>query len=308
MNELKTAVIGSGPAGLTAAIYLARAKLHPTVFAGESFGGQLMLTTMVENFPGFPEGIMGPDLMNNMFEQAKHFGADIVYQNVTKVNFTNRPLSVYVGDQEYTFDGVVLALGANPKKLELESEGRLTGKGVSYCATCDGAFFKDKEIAVIGGGDSAMEEAIFLTRFASKVHIIHRRESFRASKIMQEKALSNPKIDVLYDTEVAEILGEDKVTGIRIKNSKENTTSELPVGGVFIAIGYTPNTNILEDIVDLDAKGYLKLSPITTQTNKEGVFSAGEINDYKYRQAITAAGEGCKAALDLERYLSGISH
>lgn len=303
MIEETVGIIGSGPAGLTAAIYLSRAMLHPTLFAGSIFGGQLMLTTQVENFPGFPTGINGPDLMLAMIEQAKMFGTQILYEDVTKVDFAQQPYQVYVNDQVHSFHGLVLATGASAKWLGLDSEHRLIGKGVSSCATCDGAFFKEKVVAVVGGGDSAMEDALFLTRFAQKVYIIHRRDAFRASKIMQEKIFKQEKISVLFNTEVHEILGEEKVSGIRLFNNKTQEEQHMDLDGVFIAIGHTPNTHIFKDFIDVDEHGYISLHD-GNKTNLPGIFACGDVDDARYKQAITAAGEGCKAALDLERYLT----
>lgn len=296
-------IIGSGPAGLTAAIYLARANLKPVVIAGLEFGGQLMNTTEVENFPGFPEGIMGPELMQKMLKQAERFGAEIKFINADKVDFSSDEKKVYSGEQVFNARSIVLATGASPKKLNLESESKYWGKGVSSCATCDGAFYKGKVVAVIGGGDSAMEEALFLTRFASKVYVIHRRNEFRASQIMQDRVLKHEKIEPIWDSEVVEVLGnENIVTGLRLKNIQTSKESELSVDGMFLGIGHTPTTSFLQGSVDLDEQGYIKVSD-NTHTNIEGVFVAGDVHDHKYRQAITAAGMGCMAALDVEKWL-----
>jgi len=302
MKNHKTAVIGSGPAGLTAAIYLARADLHPTVFAGTTFGGQLMLTTEVDNFPGFPEGIQGGELMDRMIQQAKKFGAEILYTDVTKTLLSKDSLTLFADEKEYTFDGLILAPGASARTLGIPSEAKFIGKGVSYCATCDGAFFRNKEIAVIGGGDSAMEEATFLTKFASKVYLIHRKDSFRASKIMQEKAMHNEKITIIYNSEIVTVLGTDKVTGITLRNTVDNTERDMQLDGVFIAIGHIPNTAIIKDQVTLNEQGYI-IPMKGSETNIPGVFTAGDVDDAVYQQAITAAGEGCRAALALEKYL-----
>ncbi|KXK25723.1 MAG: Thioredoxin reductase [candidate division WS6 bacterium OLB20] len=295
-------IIGSGPAGLTSAIYTARANLKPLVFAGLEFGGQLMTTTEVENFPGFPEGIVGPELMQHMIKQAKRFGAEIVHQNVSKVDFSGEVKRVWVGADEYKARSVILATGASPRKLGLPSEQEFWGKGVSSCATCDGAFYRDKVVSVIGGGDSAMEEATFLTRFASKVYVIHRRGEFRASKIMQDRVLNNPKIQVIWNTEVLEVKGQDVVGSLRLKNTETGEESDLAVDGMFLAIGHIPNTKFLGDAVELDDQGYIVVKD-KTHTSVEGVFVGGDVNDHRYRQAITAAGMGCMAAIDLERWL-----
>ncbi|KXK10001.1 MAG: Thioredoxin reductase [candidate division WS6 bacterium OLB21] len=296
-------IIGSGPAGLTAAIYLARANLKPVVIAGLEFGGQLMNTTEVENFPGFPEGIMGPELMQKMLKQAERFGAEIKFINADKVDFSSDEKKVYSGEQVFNARSIVLATGASPKKLNLESESKYWGKGVSSCATCDGAFYKGKVVAVVGGGDSAMEEALFLTRFASKVYVIHRRNEFRASQIMQDRVLKHEKIEPIWDSEVVEVLGnENIVTGLRLKNIQTSKESELSVDGMFLGIGHIPTTSFLQGSVDLDEQGYIKVSD-NTHTNIEGVFVAGDVHDHKYRQAITAAGMGCMAALDVEKWL-----
>ncbi len=302
-------IIGSGPAGLTAAIYTARASLAPLVIEGEPSstsdqpGGQLMLTTEVENFPGFPEGIMGPELMSNFRGQAERFGAKFLTEKVTKVDFSARPFKVWVRDDEYHADAVIVSTGARSLMLGLEEEQRLIGHGLSTCATCDGFFFRDHHIAVVGGGDSAIEEASFLTKFASKVTLIHRRDEFRASKIMQERAFANPKIEVLWNHTVTKINGDDKVDGIEVTNTVDGSVSTLPVTGVFIAIGHRPNTDLFAGVLDMDDSGYLQTQPDSSYTNIDGVFACGDVQDHTYRQAITAAGSGCMAAIDTERWL-----
>ena len=304
-------IIGFGPAGLTAAIYTARASLEPLVIEGEPSstsdqpGGQLMLTTEVENFPGFPEGIMGPELMMNFRSQAERFGAKFLTEKVTKVDFSARPFKVWVRDDEYHADAVIVSTGARSLMLGLEEEQRLIGHGLSTCATCDGFFFRDHHIAVVGGGDSAIEEASFLTKFASKVTLIHRRDEFRASKIMQERAFANPKIEVLWNHTVTKINGENKVDGIEVTNTVDGSVSTLPVTGVFIAIGHRPNTDLFSGVLDMDEAGYLQTPPDSSYTNIDGVFACGDVQDHTYRQAITAAGSGCMAAIDTERWLEG---
>jgi len=302
-------IIGSGPAGLTAAIYTARASLAPLVIEGEPSstsdqpGGQLMLTTEVENFPGFPDGIMGPQLMMNFRSQAERFGAKFVTEKVTNIDFSSRPFKVWVRDEEYHADAVIVSTGARSLMLGLEEEQRLIGHGLSTCATCDGFFFRDHHIAVVGGGDSAIEEASFLTKFASKVTLIHRRNEFRASKIMQERAFANPKIEVLWNHTVTKIDGADKVDGIEVTNTIDGSVSTLPVTGVFIAIGHRPNTDLFAGVLDMDESGYLQTKPDSSYTNIDGVFACGDVQDHTYRQAITAAGSGCMAAIDTERWL-----
>lgn len=305
----KVIIIGSGPAGLTAAIYAARADLKPLVLAGVTFGGQLMLTTEVENFPGFPEGIMGPQLMQNLISQAKRFGARLEFKNVTKVEFQTEveagalPVhKVFVGDQEYKAHTVIIATGAVPRKLAVPGEQEFWGKGVSSCATCDGAFYRERVVAVVGGGDSAMEEANFLTRFAKKVYVIHRRDEFRASVIMQKRAQANEKIEFITNTVIEEVAGKDKVEGLVLKNVATNETSELAIDGLFLAIGYIPETELFGKYVDVNEAGYAR--PVErTMSKTPGVFVAGDIEDDHYRQAVTAAGDGCKAALDMEKWL-----
>ena len=295
-------IIGSGPSGLTAAIYLARANLSPVIFSGPEPGGQLMTTTDVGNFPGFEEEIMGPELMRRMRAQAAKYGTSFIEEKITDVDFSKKPFSLTSDRQTVTADSVIIATGASARWLGIESEQRLRGKGVSACATCDGFFFKGKDIAVIGGGDSAMEEATFLTKFANHVTLIHRKPEFNASKIMQERARQNPKISFIVDSEVAEILGTQTVEGIKIKNSKTGVEKVVPVQGVFLAIGHTPNTHFLEGKIAL-TKGYVQVID-NTKTSVEGVFAAGDVQDWRYRQAITAAGLGCMAALDVEKYLA----
>jgi thioredoxin reductase (NADPH) len=298
-------IIGSGPAGLTAAIYAARANLRPLVLAGGMYGGQLMLTTDVENFPGFPDGIMGPDLMIKFREQAERFGARIENVDATSVDFSKRPLAVRTPDAEYEASSVIVATGASARWLGIAGEERLRGRGISTCATCDGAFFRDRHIVVVGGGDSAMEEALFLTRFGKKVTVIHRRDSLRASKIMADRAAANPKISFIWNTVVEEALGDPSLQALRLHNIVDGTRSEIEADALFIAIGHDPNTAIFKGQLDLDKAGYI-VSPDGTSTNVEGVFVAGDVNDIRYKQAITAAGSGCKAAMDAEKYLEAL--
>jgi thioredoxin reductase (NADPH) len=302
-DTLPVLIIGSGPAGLTAALYAARANLKPLVIEGLEAGGQLMITTMVENWPGYRDGIMGPDLMEEMRMQAQRFGATIVAGRVTRVDLNSRPFRVWTDDCEFRAQTLIIATGASAKWLGLLSERRLVGHGVSSCATCDGAFFKGRPIAVIGGGDTAMEEALFLTRFASTVTVVHRRDKLRASKVMQAKAFANPKIKFLWNSEIDEILDVDKgeVTAIVVRNVVTGATSRLDVDGVFVAIGHTPNTELFREHLALNPNGYIVTDG--TRTSIEGVFAAGDVQDYTYRQAITAAGTGCMAAMDAERYL-----
>jgi thioredoxin reductase (NADPH) len=310
VSEVKNVVIiGSGPSGLTSAIYTARANLQPLVIEGEPSstgdqpGGQLMLTTEVENFPGFPDGVMGPELMERMKMQAKRFGAEFITEKVSRVDFSERPFKLWVGDNLHLANTVIVSTGARSRMLGLENESRLLGHGVSTCATCDGFFFKSQHIAVIGGGDSAVEEANFLTKFADKVTIVHRRKELRASKIMQDRAHKNPKIDFAWDSEVLDILGDKKVEGLKLRNVIDGTESTLPVTGAFVAIGHIPNTTIFEGHLDMDAHGYLLTQAGSTATNVSGVFACGDVQDSTYRQAITAAGSGCMAAIDVERWL-----
>ena len=301
-------VIGSGPAGLTAALYAARANLRPLLIEGFEAGGQLMLTTMVENWPGFRDGIMGPDLMGEMRAQAERFGTEVLQGNVTAVDLRNRPFTITLeGGRKVTTAALIIATGASARWLDIGSDRKLSGHGVSTCATCDGYFFRGKPIAVIGGGDSAMEEAIYLTKFASKVTVVHRRDTLRASKIMQDKAFANPKIEFVWDSEVIDVtdLEKGEVTGITLRNLKTGVTSQLPLDGVFIAIGHTPNTSLFKGQLDLDPTGYIVTNG-GTRTNIPGVFAAGDVQDHVYRQAITAAGSGCMAAIDAERYLEGL--
>jgi thioredoxin reductase (NADPH) len=300
--DSKLVIIGSGPAGLTAAIYAARANLEPIVLAGSAPGGQLMLTSDVENYPGFPDGIQGPDLMAAFRAQAERFGTRLMDVDIEKVDFSERPFRIWARGTEYRAQAVIVATGASALWLGLDSETRLRGRGVSACATCDGFFFKDREIAVVGGGDTAFEEATYLTRFATKVHLLHRRDTFRASKIMVDRALAHPKIDVHPNVAVEEVLGNDKVHGLVLRDTKTGDMRELPIEGVFIAIGYEPNTAAFRDWLTVDEKGYLVVRD-ETGSNIEGVFIAGDVHDHRYRQAVTAAADGCKAAIDAERWL-----
>lgn len=297
-------IIGSGPAGLTSAIYSSRANLEPLMIEGEEAGGQLMTTTEVENFPGFDHGITGPDLITVMRKQAERFGTRFITRNVTKVDFSQRPFKVWIGEKLHLAKSIIISTGASAKYLGLPSEKMYANRGVSACATCDGAFFRNQEIGVVGGGDTAMEEAQFLTRFASKVYLIHRRDHFRASKIMVDRALKNPKIEVLWNTEVSEVLGDGKsMTGAKIKSTVEGAVKDLPITGLFLAIGHKPNTDLFKGMLDMNETGYLITQPNTTYTNIPGVFAAGDVQDHVYRQAITAAGTGCMAAIDAERWL-----
>jgi thioredoxin reductase (NADPH) len=301
----KLIILGSGPAGLTAALYAARANLEPLVVAGYTPLGQLMITSDVENYPGFPQGIQGPELMQLFREQAERFGTTILERDATRVDFSSRPFGVWLGTDEYRADAVIVATGASALWLGLPSEEEFRGRGVSACATCDGFFFRNREIAVVGGGDTAMEEALFLTRFASKVTMVHRRDSFRASKIMADRALSHPKIEVLWNKEVAEVRGNATVSGLLLRDTVTGEISELPVQGLFVAIGYKPNTELFIGQLELDERGYLKVVD-ETGSAIEGVFIAGDVHDHRYRQAVTAAGDGCKAAIDAERWLESV--
>jgi len=307
-------IVGSGPAGLTAAIYSARAQLFPLVIEGEPSstsdqpGGQLMLTTEVENYPGFVQGIMGPELMGAFREQAARFGTDFVTAKVSRVDLASRPFGLWVGDPDadeptYSAEAVIVATGAKALMLDLPNEERLLGYGVSTCATCDGFFFRGKDIAVVGGGDSALEEALFLTRFADKVTLIHRRGELRASKVMQQRALDNPKIEFLWHTSVIDVLGETTVSGVRLRNNESGAESELALSGLFVAIGHQPNTELFKGQLDMEDNGYLKTLGTTSYTNVEGVFACGDVQDHRYRQAITTAGSGCMAAIDAERWI-----
>jgi thioredoxin reductase (NADPH) len=307
VEERNVVIIGSGPAGFTAALYAARANLKPLVLKGIESGGQLMLTTDVENYPGFPEGILGPELMELMEKQAARFDAEMLHQAATRVDLSRRPFGVWSGDEEFRARSVILATGASAKMLGVPGEGRLLGHGVSTCATCDGFFFRGQELAVVGGGDSAMEEALFLTRFATKVTVIHRRRELRASKIMQDRAFENDKIDFVWDSVVEEVVGDGQVTGLRLRNLKTGAASELAAGGLFVAIGHTPNTKVFEGQLEM-TEGYITVREPTTQTSVEGVFAAGDVVDFVYRQAVTAAGMGCKAAMDAERFLESQGH
>lgn len=303
-NIRNVIIIGSGPAGLTSAVYTARANLKPLMIEGEEAGGQLMLTTDVENYPGFEHGVTGPELIAVMRKQAERFGTEFLTKNVTQVDFSQRPFKVWVGKDLYQSHTVIISTGARAKYLGLESERKYMNRGVSACATCDGAFFKNVEVAVVGGGDTAMEEANFLTRFASKVYLIHRRDSFRASKIMVDRAMKNPKIQVIWNTEVSEVLGNDKfVTALKLKNTVNGEEQTKEVQGLFLAIGHKPNTDVFKNILNMDDVGYLKTRAGSTYTNIDGVFAAGDVQDPVYRQAITAAGTGCMAAIDAERWL-----
>ncbi len=314
MSHHPVIVIGSGPAGLTSAIYTARANLTPLVIEGELSstsdqpGGQLMLTTEVENFPGFPEGIMGPELMSRFREQAARFGAEFITAKATAIDFSERPFKVWVRNDLYTADSIIVSTGAQSLMIGLEAEERLLGHGVSTCATCDGFFFRGQEIAVVGGGDSAIEEATFLTKFASKVTLIHRRDSLRASKIMQDRAFNNPKIEMLWNTTVTDLAGTDKLEGAMVRNVLTGEESLLPVTGLFVAIGHRPNTDLFSSVLDMEDNGYLITKPGSTYTNIDGVFACGDVQDHTYRQAITAAGSGCMAAIDAERWLEANVH
>ncbi len=314
MSHHHVIIIGSGPAGLTAAIYTARANLAPLVIEGEPSstsdqpGGQLMLTTEVENFPGFPVGIMGPELMIQCRDQAARFGTEFLTAKVTAVDFSERPFKVWVRDAMYTADAVIVSTGAQSLMLGLDNESRLLGHGVSTCATCDGFFFRGQEIAVVGGGDSAVEEATFLTKFASKVSLLVRRDELRASKIMQQRAMSNPKIELIWNTVVDDLLGTDKLQGAVVRNLATGVVETLPVTGLFVAIGHRPNTDLFKGVLHMDDNGYLITKCGSSYTDIEGVFACGDVQDHTYRQAVTAAGSGCMAAIDAERWLEAVSH
>jgi thioredoxin reductase (NADPH) len=305
-EHTKVLIIGSGPAGYTAAIYAARAELAPIMLAGLQFGGQLMITTEVENYPGFPEGVTGPGMMEMFQQQAERFGTRVLLEDATRIDFSQRPFVAETESRRFTADSVIVATGASARWLGIESEQRLVNNGVSACATCDGALFRDKAMVVVGGGDTAMEEALFLTRFATSVTIVHRRDELRASKIMQERAFKNEKIEFAWNSTVDEILGneEDGVTGVRLQDVHTGEKRELEVGAVFIAIGHQPNTELFQDVLDSDENDYLKVRPGTTYSSLEGVFACGDVADPTYRQAVTAAGTGCMAAIDAERWLA----
>jgi thioredoxin reductase (NADPH) len=307
VEERDVVILGSGPAGLTAALYAARANLKPLVLKGIDAGGQLMLTTEVENYPGFPDAILGPELMEKMEKQAARFQAELLHQEATRVDLSARPFGVWSGDEEWRARALIVATGARAKMLGLESERRLLGHGVSTCATCDGFFFRGEELLVVGGGDSAVEEALFLTRFATKVTIVHRREVLRASKIMQDRAFANPKIEFIWDSVVEDVLGDGRVAGARIRNVKTGQDDEVAAGGIFVAIGHQPNTSLFESQLDMEG-GYIVVREPTTATSVEGVFAAGDVVDFIYRQAVTAAGMGSQSAIDAERYLEAQGH
>jgi thioredoxin reductase (NADPH) len=305
MNEIRELiVIGGGPAGYTAALYSARANLRPLVIEGFQWGGQLMITSDVENYPGYADGVLGPEMMADFRRQAERFGAEFVTDDVTRVDLSEQPFRVWVGDDEYRANSVIVATGASARQLGLESELALQGRGVTYCATCDGPFYRDVEVVVVGGGDSAMEEALFLTKFATKVTIVHRREDFRASQIMLDRARANEKIEFVTNAVVEEVLGEDKVEAVQLRSTISAETWEIPAQGLFVAIGHEPNTKLFLDELDHDDNGYLVTKPGTTETNVPGVFAVGDVQDHVYRQAVTAAGSGCMGALDAERFLA----
>jgi thioredoxin reductase (NADPH) len=307
VEQREVVILGSGPAGYAAALYTARANLRPLVLKGVDAGGQLMLTTEVENYPGFADAILGPELMEQMEKQAARFGADLLHQSATRVDLSSRPFGVWAGDEEWRAGSVIIATGASAIWLGVPGEEKLRGRGVSTCATCDGFFFRDRALVVVGGGDSAMEEAVFLTKFASRVTIVHRRDEFRASKIMRDRALANPKIDVELDSVVEEIVGDGAVTGVRLRNVRTGAEVERAVDGVFVAIGHRPNTELFDGQLELDS-GYVVVREPRTLTSVRGVFAAGDVVDRIYRQAVTAAGMGCKAAIDAERFLEAEAH
>ena len=305
-NVRELIIIGGGPAGYTAALYAARADLEPLVIEGFAWGGQLMITSDVENYPGYADGIMGPEMMSDFRRQAERFGAEYVTDDVTRVDFSEQPFRVWVGDDEYRSRAVVIATGASARWLGIESEEQHKGRGVSACATCDASFFREKNVYVVGGGDSAFEEALFLTKFATNVHLVHRRDEFRASRIMVDRAEANDKLDFVLNAEVEEILGDTKVEGLRLRNTGSGETWEVEADGLFVAIGHDPNTELFRDQLNHDDGGYLVTKPGTTETNIPGVFAAGDVQDHTYRQAVTAAGSGCMAALDAERFLAAL--
>jgi thioredoxin reductase (NADPH) len=304
-NDLREVIIiGGAVAGYTASLYTARANMNPLVIEGLSWGGQLMITSDVENYPGYAEGVMGPEMMQDFRRQAARFGAEFITDDATRVDFSERPFRVWVGDDEYRAETVIIATGANARQLGLESEKRLQGRGVSYCAVCDAAFFKDQDVVVVGGGDSAMEEATFLAKFANKVTIVHRRDVFRASPIMVDRAQASDKIEFVTDSVVEEVFGDDRVTAVVVRNLKTDERTEIPADGFFVAIGHDPNTQLFRGQIDMDDAGYIVTKGKTSETNVEGVFAAGDVQDHVYRQAVTAAGSGCMAALDSERWLA----
>jgi len=305
-NVRELIIVGGGPAGYTAALYAARADLEPLVIEGFAWGGQLMITSDVENYPGYADGIMGPEMMSDFRRQAERFGAEFITDDVTKVDLSEQPFRIYVGDDEYTARSVIVATGASARWLGIESEEQHKGRGVSACATCDAAFFREKNVYVVGGGDSAFEEALFLTKFATNVHLVHRRDEFRASKIMVDRARANDKLDFVLSADVVEILGGTKVEGLRLRSTETGETWEVEADGLFVAIGHDPNTGLVREQLDSDANGYLVTKAGTTETNIPGVFAAGDVQDHVYRQAVTAAGSGCMAALDAERFLASL--
>jgi thioredoxin reductase (NADPH) len=305
-NLRELIIVGGGPAGYTAALYAARADLEPLVIEGFAWGGQLMITSDVENYPGYADGIMGPEMMSDFRRQAERFGAEFITDDVTKVDLSEQPFRIYVGDDEYTARSVIIATGASARWLGIETEEQHKGRGVSACATCDAAFFREKNVYVVGGGDSAFEEAIFLTKFASNVHLVHRRDEFRASKIMVDRARANDRLDFVLNAEVVEILGDTKVEGLRLRSTETGETWDVDADGLFVAIGHDPNTALFRDQLDSDPNGYLVTKAGTTETNIPGVFAAGDVQDHVYRQAVTAAGSGCMAALDAERFLASL--